>query len=234
MREPSGAYSVVVRGAVPLARRVSPAAARNSGTSSSAILPGAMPCRKTAATLGGGPAGEAVRLLQQRPCGLGGFDEESTAAVAGQGGDAVRQGLPFPGLALVQHAPHVDVDVAEFRVQVLRLALLCGVQLPVGDPAGRIGTPGVVQGGGGQVGSDDVREAVGEEAGLGAVAAAQVDHRQAGIGQMRFEQGQMAGGGQGGFRIPEHASLPTRRLAPETLPRLPVPTGHAHARLPRV
>ncbi|CAM5562192.1 hypothetical protein SHIRM173S_04339 [Streptomyces hirsutus] len=72
MREPSGAYSVVVRGAVPLARRVSPAAARNSGTSSSAILPGAMPCRKTAATLGGGPAGEAVRLCSNAPAASAG------------------------------------------------------------------------------------------------------------------------------------------------------------------
>ncbi len=108
---------------------------------------------------------------------------------------------------------HIDVGVAQLRVQGLCLGLLGRVEQPVRRLARRIGEPGVLESGGREVGADHMPEAVGQEAGLGAVAAAHVHDRQIVGQQVRLEEGEMDARGQCGVRVPEDGSLLVGGLA---------------------
>ncbi len=116
--------------------------------------------------MGGGPAGFLARLLEDRPGALRQFDDEGAAAVADERRDRVDQGLPVGGLALVQHAAYVHVHVAQLGVHRSDLTGVGRVDLPVVGLFGGVGAAGPIEGGGGQVGADDLRVAVGEEPGL--------------------------------------------------------------------
>ena len=150
-----------------------------------------MPCcedRRAASAAGPrgsapGPSGSAARPRPAPPA-------KARPRSPDERGDAVDQRLPVRRVALVQHAAHIDVGVAESpRAAACPSSASAASSMLVRRPR-RAGPRG------GRARSPPATgprrapgEVVGEEAGLGAVAAAQVDERQPGV-EVRLEEGE--------------------------------------------
>ncbi|GAA2658456.1 hypothetical protein GCM10010307_74240 [Streptomyces vastus] len=125
---------------------------------------------------------------QHNPGSLGKLDEKGTPPLPHQRGNAIHKRLPIVGLTLVKHSPHVDVGVAKFGVQRLRLALLCGIDQAVRRLPRPIRPPSMIKGSSREIGPDNVRVPIGKKPRLGPVTTPEIHKRQPRSGQVQFEQ----------------------------------------------